>query len=716
MNRKSTAALATVAIALFAFIVLHERHTLSSGELEGRSGRLLERFVRNRVDAVRIERPEQPALVLTHHDSGEFAADDPNAAINGLGHWTLDEPIAAEVDEDAVFSMLGAMEWADARRTLEGISAEDAARYGFDAPRLLARFEVADETLELRFGEDDPTGVGLYLSIGDGNAYVVGRDVFEALDHDASHFRAKRLLRRGVLNATGLSLPSAGLEKNGAGWQVTFEELTGRASQGRVEEALQSITDLQAERFVEVAEFVALSRIVASGEFGEVVIGLSGTCVDHPEETLVEVHEGETRTHACVLTSALDALTRPGNEWREWRAITGSDLELSQIVLTNGGRALRLEKGEEGWTFVFDRDGTVEEGNVDGEALADWLRELRDIRGTSLVPADDAALAAHGLVEPEAQLVLRNEDGEREILRLGTQTLEGAYLRRGQESGILVAPLAVVSLLEANTLRLRPRDVASFEADAFDALWVQRNGVPEHLEKAEHWQVLAPIMAPANDAAVEGIGRAMASLRALRFVAEVPAEEHGLATPRFEVEARFGAQRLKVLVGAPAEGGAYAQVEGRSAVFVVGESFVADLAHPLASRRLLSTSAVYLERIAILRGEERIALRHDGASWSLEEGGAIADEAVADLVDGIETLRARATTAYGVPTAETGLGAPRIRLEIGRSVEGGTPANYVVAIGSPAGDGRVFAQREDLDVGFVVDGAFVDLLEGFSAP
>ena len=108
MDKRSTIVLAAIAIGLFAYIVLYERYTITSGELAEVEGQLIERFVRARVNRLIIERPGTPTV--------EIARDREEQDL--LGVWRLERPVEALADSDAVSSLLGAVQYAAARRTL----------------------------------------------------------------------------------------------------------------------------------------------------------------------------------------------------------------------------------------------------------------------------------------------------------------------------------------------------------------------------------------------------------------------------------------------------------------------------------------------------------------------------------------------------------------------------------------------------------------------
>src|SRR4030095_15403564 len=120
-------------------------------------------------------------------------------------------PVEWPADEDSVDSLLGALEWADAKRTLAKVRPEDRARFGLDSTRLRCWITIDQKRMSLSIGSDDPTGKGVYVALQNrALVYVAGKDLFEALDHEADHFRSKDVFDENVRGAKEILLQSDG--------------------------------------------------------------------------------------------------------------------------------------------------------------------------------------------------------------------------------------------------------------------------------------------------------------------------------------------------------------------------------------------------------------------------------------------------------------------------------------------------------------------------
>jgi hypothetical protein len=243
--------------------------------------------------------------------------------------------------------------------------------------------------------------------------------------------------------------------------------------------------------------------------------------------------------------------------------------------------------------------------------------------------------------------------------------------------------------------------------------------------------VSAPIDAPADRVAARDVISALVDLTAVRFVAERADPSHGLEDPRAVIRAELevvpqdaadddghdheGAAEpaaqpvtLELRIGAATEGGAFAQLVGDDAVFVVGGALIEQGLAPLVSRDLLGAAASDVSSITIERPDgSRVALHREGDGWASATGPAAA-EPTAQLLDRIAALRATATTRYG----DEPLGANTTTVVIER--RSGEPQSMTIRLAaSPEGD-TILARREDLDVGFRLPASFAQAIAGYA--
>ncbi len=735
MSRKTTAILLAVALGLLGFILFVERDMLTSGEVAEREQRLLPRLVRDRVTKIVIERGDDRVEIVR-----TAAATEETEAV-----WSLAAPVRGPADARSIAALLGALEWAEPEQRFEGVTSADRERFGLEQPRLVARFTVGNEEQTLRFGGEDSTGAGYYAALDDaGVALVVGRDVYEAFDHDASHFRSKVLLGDALPDPTTLEVETAGggfaARKEARGYALT-RPFAIRALEPRKDAALDALRDLEATRFVGESPAQAagngldapfLRVVLDAPGVGTKELRVGAPCADHPSERHARLDEGPV---VCVSEASLAPVLVDPLEIRDLRAVTARDFEVKGLVVERGGDRIEVTERDEALAYTVTRGGRASEGTTNEEAFHGWLRAMRDARATELIPLEGDAAARHGLERPRATVRIRyrGEDGAEDVLRIGDLTAEGLYARRGEEPFALVLPASADAVFEVAAHRLASRALLDEEADQLASVRIAGSGRDETLGVRDgSWAVTAPVEVAADGSRAADLARRLAALEADRFVADAAQPEHGLATPRWTVTARFegaagddghdhdhapsddpdAAPREHVLrVGAAATGGAYATLDGGPAVFVLPASVVALLERPLADPRALATSAAQIAAVRIEGGEGgEVAIRREGDAFTTSSGPADAERTRA-LVERLSSILATSVVGYGDPPADAGLAAPRARVVVSRTEDAPEPRETVLLVGAERGEGdarRTFVRREDLAVTFEVPGSLVD--------
>lgn len=732
MNTRTTVVLAVVALGLLAFILLYERDTLSSGEVAERADRLLERFVRDRVNRVEVKRGGTHTVLVREYEDEE----------DRVGTWRLISPVEAAVDDDAVESFLGALEWADARRELVGVDEEDRKRFGLTEPALTASFTVADQQVPITVGEQDPTEGGYYVQLDDEETvYVVGKDFFEALDHEPGHFRNKALFpEHDPADAEAFSVADEqgdrALARRPNGWWLT-EPYEALASASAVQAALGAVLGAKATRFVQddpqgLAEWglaepalhvrakgtdVPIGEPSDEGEPWTVALAIGDACGDHAGERYARANEGPL---VCVKDADLEPLRKSADVLRQTPLMNLRDADVSEARITRDGATVTLTSEDGDWTWKSGK----REGTADSEAVSEWLRKLRNTRVESFEPFDEASAKERGLGKPRATITLRPpgddedaEDAER-ILHLGAVTEEGAWVRRGAEPFAGRTTAAVEDAFEAEPVRFRERTLLQEQDEAAKRIVIERDGTTERLERGDDqaWQVVEPVELAADEVLVGQLVRHLAKLGAERFVAARPEDRHGLRPPRWAVTIRFeggGAEdgddeakepapREHVLrIGAAAPGGAYAQLGSDAAVFVVPQGLVDAVEEPLVTRDLLSAERQELASLRIVRGSQTIELSCEDGECAPPDGAPADPQRTRKLLDRLAALRAAAVTEYGPPSDAHGFDAPRAEVTVVRG-EDAEESTFVVGETEGEGDAaQAHVRPEAVDVGFV---------------
>ncbi|RZO56035.1 MAG: DUF4340 domain-containing protein [Sandaracinaceae bacterium] len=677
MSKRTTIVLAVLNAALLGFILLYEQGTLSTSDVARRSGQVLRRFVRERVDHVELIRDEDAPIVFDRERTEDDELGD------SLGTWTLTAPVESAADDDAVDSLLSALEWLDARRTLEGVADEDRARMGLDEPRFVVRFRVMDEEVALRIGGEAPTGDGVYAAVdGEDRAYVVGTDFVESIDHDVDHFRDKDLFagfygtdaRQITL---GGGVPELRFERDGV-WRVRAP-VRGWADASKVDRLLRGLRDLRATRFLDErpddlgpygldTPWRALTVTRAEGETATLLVG--EPCGEHADERYARAatdEDGEGPV-VCVRASDVQMLELDPESVRATSLLTLGDDAIERVEVG----ALTLRRGETTWELQV---GEGEPSPADDAAIAAWLGALRDARVRRFEPVDGEP--GHGLGSPTATVTFhRSDDDQTLVLHLGEVDADGAWVRRGDEEALTLYDAAVADALRPTPLRFRARQLVSLEPgdarslgiEAGSAAGIEAGGLTERATRGEGgtWTLEAPSSMEADRVVVRDIARRLATLAAERFVAEAPAAEHGLRSPSRVVTARFEPAEeggeptdLRLAFGAETVEGTYARLD-EGPVFIASAELVDAVERSLASLDALTVPIEDLTSIRLERGPEQTELTRDGTTWQLAGGGTPNPDRTRALLDRLSTLRASRVLTHGAQDAS--LASPPLRV------------------------------------------------------
>lgn len=714
MSRGSVYALAAITAALIGYIFFFERDTLSTAEVDARVGRMLSRFVRERIDHIEIERPGEETIELRRQ----------RADARELGRWRMTEPRPGAADEDRVSTLLGALDWADSRREVGAPSEDERRQFGLDTPRTVHRFMMERETSTLSLGDDDPTGHGAYLLVEDAagaSVFVVGRDVAEALDHDADYYRSRRLFPGGVLTALRVTTDAMTLERDEERWSVVAEGVRSRALRGRAEELVNALNGLDAVRFdgdealespdrrIQLWRGERRTRVdqITGAEEPTFTLTLGEACeaAEGDEAPLVRAtvaEDGGAPIHFCLGTAVLDILARGAAHYRDLRPV---DVPFAEVLGVSG--ALSLLRDGERWALG--------EQPLEPAGVREWYEAFAGLQAEEMRPATDEELATLGFGAGGERVTFRRDGAEDEAIELAPASVGEVWLRRSrgdQPDGVVLrfAP-ALREALDPAALRLvaRARDLLAL--DSVDSFRVLRGRLGESLARVDGTWRLTELGVEADEIRATAIAGNLSSLRALRWVAEATTPAHGFGELSLEVSGH------RVHIGAPLpeiDGGAprayHARLDDEPAVFALPSSAVEPALTPLAAAGLVVTAAPYVQSVRIT-GERELEMALRGGSWAGPAG--VIDPDVADrLVRAIASLRALRMVAYGRPPAGSGLARPRLRVEVERVPEASAPHRYAVLIGAPDGEGGVYARREDLDLTFLVSERSVQELLG----
>jgi hypothetical protein len=733
-------ALAGVAAALLGYIVFFERGTLSSGELEKRKESALPEFVRARVARIEIQRKGKITVLERDAESTDEA-----------GLWRVTAPYQAAADSEAVDTLLGELEYLDARRRIANVSAADRKSFGLDAPRTRLWFTVGKTRVPVVIGNDTPRNDGTYVQSSDPSvAFVAGKDLIETLDHDPGDYHTKEV-HDGVVYASltlGLAFHDAegtrAMRKQPDGtWQLSAP-LVGQASAPAITELIDAVRTLRAKHFVEqdakdLARY-GLSEprfeltLTKKEKFdtgnadkkpdapkkpeaaeSQMTLRVGNACVDHPGESYLMF--GAARTVNCAADTDLAKIQKPLPQLREGRILPFEDDEIAAVRVERGGDKLTITKNGNAFAYEVAHPGLgTDKGEARSDAVLDWFKALRAAQAERF---DGAAIGAQPAAAALRVHVERTEGKPGYDLQVDARSSEVLVQRTGEPFSMVFAG-STTALLEPSSARFRKLEVLAVPEASLRAIELRRasTAAPERLERPDaqsRFAVVSPVHAPADSVELGELTRMLGNLSAVRFASDGVEAAQGLATPWLKLSVgsagdKGSAQQRTIAIGDETEGGRFAQLDGVRGVFVIPTQFVAHVAGPLVSRTLLSAPLEQISAIEFVRGDDRVRVERRGDEFVATPEGKLSAAAARAAAEAVATLRASQVTGYGPAQPADGMKAPFASITVTARAEGQPEQRFTIELGAETADGSRHARRDDQQVGFVLPKRAIDAL------
>jgi len=719
----------------FAGFIAWDRTRATSDELQARQRMVFRAFHRERVDRIEIE-----------HASGRF-----ELLKRGREQWSLVGGRGARnADAVEVERLLSELEGAEAQRALGALDAPSRTRFGLDRPQTrVIVHEGPEVTARLTVGGAVEREAAVYAEVGarqgQRDSTLVGvvlpRSVAEIVARPAADFRDRLVADVDVQRVDGITLDRQEggrivLARRGPTWTLT-EPALGRASRGAVEAVTTDLRELRATRVVlddatdaELARH-GLDHPAVHVEFRRgngvepVRLSVGGRCPG--DESAYAATRDGTRTIVCLAQTFVDPMRAAVAGFRDERVLGARTDEISRVQITPGlanGQALVIVREGSGWRA----EGSTM--TLDTDALEAWFVALHDLNASRRLDGD--VRVARGLLpSPVAEIeVTRSGIEGTERIRVGTSDAEGIAVSRDDEPIVLLFPPSVADTLRVDATRFRPRDLVHDEPAQLQALLIEAGPLREDIARADgQLRLSRPVQGLADPAATTELARQLAELSADRWVSGTERPEHGFATPRARLVARFegasatdggaAVRNYTLTLGAPAPtGGYFARLDGRDGVFVLPRAFYDMVAQPHVDRGALRVDTASLSRIVLeLRSPaRRVVIVREGALWRTEAGAAVPTERIEALLGRLGSVGAPRVFGYGPAPAEAHLDTPTATLTL--TVGGGDAGAQTVriVIGDRFGQGEGagwYARRDGLDATLSVPDDYAEALQRF---
>ena len=338
MKFKTNIAIGAVFVALLAFVYFYEIKGGEERRQEAEKSKQL--FVFQEDDAQRLEL---------------LRGDDALVLDKGTGGWNLSAPMTDGADQEAIERYLRNLLECEREKVVvdsAAASAEEAAQYGLDAPRLKVRLQTEDGAEQVvAFGADSPTDRFTYAQLQGDNPeiFVVRAWRFDNLDKRAFDLRDRRVLAFAKDEVMQVQRWGAGgaavLARAESDWQFR-EPVAARADADAVDGLLDKIDQAEIEAFVaEDPDTTALASYGLGERASQVEIALL-VGADRAEKRLAIGGADEqgrwyardaSRPQVFLVDSTLvQELTKGISDLRNKKPLRFEREQVQRIVLTRG--------------------------------------------------------------------------------------------------------------------------------------------------------------------------------------------------------------------------------------------------------------------------------------------------------------------------------------------------------------------------------------------
>ena len=296
---------------------------------------------------------------------------------------------------------------------------------------------------------------------------------------------------------------------------------------------------------------------------------------------------------------------------KAFASVTAEDIEEIQIKLA-GGETSRVQKMDGVWKVVAPEAADADQGE-----LSSITSSLATLDVQSVVDDNPADAKPYGLDPARIEVEFRGKgDKEPRRIQFGDKTPTGGdlYARIGGQNRVFLVSSFVDSTFNKNTFALRDKTIIKLDRDKVDRVEIVADKRSVTLAKSgTEWRIVAPIMARADFAAIEGALERLSSaqMQAIVPVSDADLKKRKLDPPVATFTAATGSSRATLLFGATENAVIYAKDAARPMVFTVAPTLYTDVIRDLGEFRrkdLFDSRSFTATRVEFRRGTETVVL------------------------------------------------------------------------------------------------------------
>src|SRR6266516_2295771 len=338
-------------------------------------------------------------------------------------------------------------------------------------------------------------------------------------------------------------------------------------------------------------------------------------------------------TAALVVFIKFYETKRPNTEEANRRAHNVINFErdkIDGIVIQNGEERIELKRADKKWRLESPVKDLADGSTVDSLLfdLEDWKKDAT-ISGKE-IEADKSRMAEYGVAKAKLRLKLQGASAPPEILFGNNAALEGkTYVRLENSKDVFLAAQSIKNQISKKPEEFRDRKLTDTVATQVTRLSLKTAAGEIELQKqGDHWQIVKPLRARADDQKVNDLIAQIKTSRIAQFVADDAGDLHpyGLTELRgtvtiFTADNKQG--QILQIGGAPEKqkDEVYVRFAPRKFVYTLPnkiETILSTRPNDLRDRHLVRFDQNQLDRITIdVPGKTKTVLARKDQNWKI---------------------------------------------------------------------------------------------------
>ena len=338
-------------------------------------------------------------------------------------------------------------------------------------------------------------------------------------------------------------------------------------------------------------------------------------------------------TAALVVFIKFYETKRPNTEEANRRAQNVINFERDKIdgvVIQNGEERMELKRADKKWRLESPVKDLADGSTVDSLLfdLEDWKKDAT-ISGKE-IEADKSRMAEYGVAKAKLRLKLQGANAPPEILFGNNAALEGkTYVRLENSKDVFLAAQSIKNQISKKPEEFRDRKLTDTVATQVTRLSLKTAAGEMELQKqGDHWQIVKPLRARADDQKVNDLIAQITTSRIAQFVADDAGDLHpyGLTELRgtvtiFTADNKQG--QILQIGGVPEKqkDEVYVRFAPRKFVYTLPnkiETILSTRPNDLRDRHLVRFDQNQLDRITIdVPGKTKTVLSRKDQNWTI---------------------------------------------------------------------------------------------------